>query len=553
MVFSALCHLCTRSILDVAVLLLVLVLLPGIPPHVTYRSYEIDDPRPLEGRLEPNDILDASERILDGKIVGPESVASKSDDEIFVSLHGGKILRIWGKQFDHFKIITSIGPGCDGPWQEKICGRPLGLRFAPDGRLLVADAYLGLFSVDVETGEKERLFDPLEEIDGVAPKLLDDLDIDSEGNIYWSDASISADLSDGIIEMLSDPSGRLIKFDPKTKKNTVLMKNIHFANGVQLSPDHDFVLVCETFQKRVWRYWLQGPKAGASEIFVDRLPGMPDNLRNRNEGGYYVSLVAVKSPEAFDELKFLTKLPWLRKLLLRFVNLAKMVFDTVSKIYPNKFTEDISFKIFNLEPIAQHMASNKTIVVELDAEGNIDGSMQGNSGRLRFISQTNKIGDNIFFGSPYNKYLGRLYVGVPSLEVEGKGVRMVEKDEEKEPEGKKEDEAEEKEVESKMEEQKKEADENEVEKSVKAAEGTKLESREETVAESIPEKEPVRVEEEQLTPKEAEVSSAKEAEEAKKEETTAEPSMQEKEPIKETVSEKGKEKAEQDSVKKEEL
>lgn len=553
MVFSALCHLCTRSILDVAVLLLVLVLLPGIPPHVTYRSYEIDDPRPLEGRLEPNDILDASERILDGKIVGPESVASKSDDEIFVSLHGGKILRIWGKQFDHFKIITSIGPGCDGPWQEKICGRPLGLRFSPDGRLLVADAYLGLFSVDVETGEKERLFDPLEEIDGVAPKLLDDLDIDSEGNIYWSDASISADLSDGIIEMLSDPSGRLIKFDPKTKKNTVLMKNIHFANGVQLSPDHDFVLVCETFQKRVWRYWLQGPKAGASEIFVDRLPGMPDNLRNRNEGGYYVSLVAVKSPEAFDELKFLTKLPWLRKLLLRFVNLAKMVFDTVSKIYPNKFTEDISFKIFNLEPIAQHMASNKTIVVELDAEGNIDGSMQGNSGRLRFISQTNKIGDNIFFGSPYNKYLGRLYVGVPSLEVEGKGVRMVEKDEEKEPEGKKEDEAEEKEVESKMEEQKKEADENEEEKSVKAAEGTKLESREETVAESIPEKEPVRVEEEQPTPKEAEVSSAKEAEEAKKEETTAEPSMQEKEPIKETVSEKGKEKAEQDSVKKEEL
>lgn len=553
MVFSALCHLCTRSILDVAVLLLVLVLLPGIPPHVTYRSYEIDDPRPLEGRLEPNDILDASERILDGKIVGPESVASKSDDEIFVSLHGGKILRIWGKQFDHFKIITSIGPGCDGPWQEKICGRPLGLRFAPDGRLLVADAYLGLFSVDVETGEKERLFDPLEEIDGVAPKLLDDLDIDSEGNIYWSDASISADLSDGIIEMLSDPSGRLIKFDPKTKKNTVLMKNIHFANGVQLSPDHDFVLVCETFQKRVWRYWLQGPKAGASEIFVDRLPGMPDNLRNRNEGGYYVSLVAVKSPEAFDELKFLTKLPWLRKLLLRFVNLAKMVFDTVSKIYPNKFTEDISFKIFNLEPIAQHMASNKTIVVELDAEGNIDGSMQGNSGRLRFISQTNKIGDNIFFGSPYNKYLGRLYVGVPSLEVEGKGVRMVEKDEEKEPEGKKEDEAEEKEGESKMEEQKKEADENEEEKSVKAAEGTKLESREETVAESIPEKEPVRVEEEQLTLKEAEVSSAKEAEEAKKEETTAEPSMQEKEPIKETVSEKGKEKAEQDSVKKEEL
>lgn len=72
---------------------------------------------------------------------------------------------------------------------------------------------------------------------------------------------------------------------------------------------------------------------------------MPDNLRNRNEGGYYVSLVAVKSPEAFDELKFLTKLPWLRKLLLRLVNVAKMVFDAVSKIYPNKITEDVSFRV----------------------------------------------------------------------------------------------------------------------------------------------------------------------------------------------------------------
>lgn len=41
----------------------------------------------------------------------------------------------------------------DGPWQEEICGRPLGLRFAPDGKLLVADAYFGLFSVDVDTGQ----------------------------------------------------------------------------------------------------------------------------------------------------------------------------------------------------------------------------------------------------------------------------------------------------------------------------------------------------------------------------------------------------------------
>ncbi|XP_042878013.1 adipocyte plasma membrane-associated protein-like [Penaeus japonicus] len=549
MIFSALCHRGLRTIVDVAVLLLVLVLLPGIPPHATYTSYDIDEGRPLEGPLEPNNIIDSGERILDGKIVGPESVASKSDDEIFVSLHGGKILRIWGKRFDHFKIITSIGPGCDGPWQEKICGRPLGLRFAPDGRLLVADAYLGLFSVDVETGEKERLFDPSEEIDGAVPKLLDDLDIDSEGNIYWSDASAIADLSDGVVEMLSDPTGRLIKFDPNTKKNTVLLKNIHFANGVQLSPDHDFVLVCETFRKRVWRHWLQGPKAGKSEIFVEHLPGMPDNIRNKDDGGYYVSLVSVKSPETFDELKFLAKLPWLRKLMLRFVNIAKVVFDTVTWVYPNMYTEEISFKIFNLEPIAQHLSSNKTIVVELDAEGNIDGSLQGNSGLIRFISQTNKIGDNIFFGSPYNKYLGWLYVGVPTMEVEGKGVRMVERDEEKEPEAVKEGEpeVEEKEGISKVEEQKEEKEEEE--KNIKPVEEKKVESKEETVTETVPKEEAVPVEV-RPTPKEPGASTAEEAKERKEEVTTAKPTVEVKEHVEEKVSDEVKK---QDSIKKEEL
>lgn len=42
-------------------------------------------------------------------------------------------------------------------WDERVCGWPLGTRFAPDGRLYVIDAYLGLFAVDVDTGESNNL------------------------------------------------------------------------------------------------------------------------------------------------------------------------------------------------------------------------------------------------------------------------------------------------------------------------------------------------------------------------------------------------------------
>lgn len=69
---------------------------------------------PLEGALARNTKLNSVERILDGRIIGPESIASRGDEEIFVSLHGGKILRLWGPRFDHLKIVTSIGPGCGG-------------------------------------------------------------------------------------------------------------------------------------------------------------------------------------------------------------------------------------------------------------------------------------------------------------------------------------------------------------------------------------------------------------------------------------------------------
>lgn len=61
------------------------------------------------------------------------------------------------------------------------------------------------------SGEKESLFDIKQEIEGAVPMLPDDLDIDKDGNIYWSDASSVSHLTDSVIEVLSDPSGRLVE------------------------------------------------------------------------------------------------------------------------------------------------------------------------------------------------------------------------------------------------------------------------------------------------------------------------------------------------------
>lgn len=51
---------------------------------------------------------------------------------------------------------------------------------------------------------------------------------------------------------------RLFKFDPIKKINTMLVDKIHFANGLALSEEEDFVVVAESLRCRLIRcaiYW----------------------------------------------------------------------------------------------------------------------------------------------------------------------------------------------------------------------------------------------------------------------------------------------------------
>lgn len=52
-------------------------------------------------------------RLFENKFTAPESVASRGrENEIFVSMHGGSIVKVFGKNYAAFKEVTKIGPGC---------------------------------------------------------------------------------------------------------------------------------------------------------------------------------------------------------------------------------------------------------------------------------------------------------------------------------------------------------------------------------------------------------------------------------------------------------
>ena len=90
-----------------------------------------------------------------------------------------------------------------------------------------------------------------------------------------------------------DKTGRLLKYDPRTKEVTVLLRGLSFSNGVALSKDKDFVLVTETTTAKVTRYWLQGQKSQLSDTFT-QLVGCPDNIQRNIHGEFWVAQIIVK-------------------------------------------------------------------------------------------------------------------------------------------------------------------------------------------------------------------------------------------------------------------
>ncbi|KAF5200070.1 Strictosidine synthase, partial [Thalictrum thalictroides] len=99
-----------------------------------------------------------------------------------------------------------------------------------------------------------------------------------------------------------DSTGRLMTYDPVSRKVTVLLKGLSFANGVALSKDRDYVLVAETSRQLIQRYWLKGLQATTHEVFA-QVPGSPDNIKINDRGQFWVALNNGRSfPSFIDDI-----------------------------------------------------------------------------------------------------------------------------------------------------------------------------------------------------------------------------------------------------------
>ncbi|KAI5076504.1 hypothetical protein GOP47_0008569 [Adiantum capillus-veneris] len=249
---------------------------------------------------------DNEDRLLQGAelqagvdFAGPESLAFDPQGRgPYTGVADGRILRWDGPSLGWTDFSTTSPNRTDAckpgktPMMdlslEPLCGRPLGLRFGAEGELYIADAYYGLMVVGPNGGPATSL---VSHVGGKPVLFPNDVDI-GEDVIYFTDSSTKFQKNQFLLIFLQgDGSGRLLSYKPSTGETKVVISDLYFPNGIAISRDKSFLLVCETLKQRVIRYWIQGPKAGMVEEFA-ALPGLPDNIRLTGKDDFWVAIHA---------------------------------------------------------------------------------------------------------------------------------------------------------------------------------------------------------------------------------------------------------------------
>jgi sugar lactone lactonase YvrE len=267
------------------------------PTPVAPVAWEAPEDRGLAGPFESNGELSRFE-LLAGDLPGPEAVAADAQGRLYTGTLDGRIVTLDASG----KSRTLARPG----------GRPLGLKVLADGSLVVANALRGVQHID-PSGKVRTLAE--RDPEGRRLTFPDDVELLPDGRLLFTDASRRFALPEFELDALEHrDTGSLFMLDPSTRKLTRIAGRLVFANGVAVHHAGQYAFVTETWNYRVLRVWLAGPRRGQRETVVDNLPGFPDNITYDRQRELF--WVALGSPRDAG-LDALAGMPALRKVVAR--------------------------------------------------------------------------------------------------------------------------------------------------------------------------------------------------------------------------------------------
>lgn len=284
---------------------------------------------------------------------GPEDMTFDQDGALWTGLENGDIVKLPPPYFSStHQVIANTG------------GRPLGLRFDNQQRLVVADAEKGLIRLE-DNNSWTVLADQFQ---GSKLIFVDHLAIANNGNIYFSDASSRFGYDNFIMDFIeASHTGRVFVWRATTQSLELLADGLFFANGVALNIDESVLYINETGQSRTLALNLE---TNELSTFI-HLPGLPDNLFMDRNGLLWISIISLNNPLVSDLATYPNIRRWLGGLPTKLVK-------------PN---------------------SHYAMTVAVDTQGVVVHNLQADSGYTQ-ITTTVRNGNRLFLGSLHHSAIG---------------------------------------------------------------------------------------------------------------------------------------------------
>lgn len=340
----------------VAVALQVYLFSPLSSPQLLYFPPE----SLLNSILPPNTHLQEVIKIGEGLVKDPEDVCVDKDGILYTASRDGWIKRLHKNgTLENWKWINS--------------STLLGITATATGDIIVCDTQEGLLKVN-----EDGITVLVSHFNGSKLRLADDVIEAKDGSLYFSIGSTKFGLHECYLDVLeAKPHGQLLKYNPETEETSLVLDNLFFANGVALSNDKDYLLVCESWKFRCLKYWLQGDLKGKTEIFIENLPGAPDNINLAPDGSFWVALLQLTT----KGLEFVHASKIAKHIVATFPRLVNIIDGTQKKAMVIK------------------VAVNGTILRRLDdPEGKV----------MSFLTSAVEHEGNLYLGSLNADFIGKL-------------------------------------------------------------------------------------------------------------------------------------------------
>ena len=287
--------------------------------------------KPLfEQELALNNKLTTAESISLQGWSGAEDFAVDKTGNIYCGVHAKP------NDFSSGAILR-ISPAGEVEMYLETEGWITGMEFDQNGNLIALQNGVGLIKID-QNKEIDTLVASTP--DGSPILMGTGLQIGANGTIYFANMS-SEDVSSTrtfnklILEL--KPKGGVYAYDPVQDELRMISEGHYFANGLALATDESYLLLSETTKYRILKIWLDNDRVGETEVFMDNLPGFPNNLARRANGNFWIGFTTKRN-------------------------------DQLDKIHPKRGLKKL---VYGLPHFVQPKAEKFGMVLEVSAQGQI--------------------------------------------------------------------------------------------------------------------------------------------------------------------------------------